>query len=70
MTRVATMPKPPAMAPTSLAVEVPREKVAMRAYEKWCHRGCIHGDDQQDWYDAERELHAELQKLAKTPGRR
>ena len=33
----------------------------MRAYEKWCKRGCTHGNDVQDWVDAEAELRAEQQ---------
>src|SRR5688572_5674256 len=40
--------------------QVPAEKIAMRAYEKWCERGCPHGTDQNDWYEAEQELKAEM----------
>lgn len=36
------------------------DKIAMRAYEKWCKRGCPHGSDQRDWYEAEAELKAEI----------
>lgn len=32
------------------------EEVARRAYEKWVARGGRHGDDQRDWFEAEREL--------------
>ena len=39
---------------------IPHEKIAMRAYEKWCQRGCMHGTHQQDWLDAEAELKAEM----------
>jgi len=39
--------------------QVSQDKIAMRAYEKWCQRGCPHGTDQQDWYEAEREIRAE-----------
>ncbi len=35
---------------------IPREKIAMRAYEKWCKRGRPHGTDKQDWTEAETEL--------------
>ena len=35
---------------------VPHDKIAMRAYEKWCKRGCPHGTDMQDWYEAEAEI--------------
>ena len=39
---------------------IPYEKIAKRAYEKWCQRGCKHGTDQQDWHEAEAELRAEM----------
>ena len=45
---------------------VPREKIAMRAYEKWCKRGRPHGTDKQDWVDAENELKAELSRNSGT----
>jgi hypothetical protein len=38
---------------------IPHEKIAMRAYEKWCKRGRPHGTDKQDWLEAEAELRAE-----------
>jgi hypothetical protein len=40
--------------------KVTHERIAMRAYEKWLQRGCHHGQDQQDWLDAEAELNAEM----------
>jgi hypothetical protein len=51
---------------------IPREKIAMRAYEKWCKRGRQHGSDKQDWVDAEKELMAELGRAGgmQTQGRR
>jgi hypothetical protein len=39
---------------------IPQERIAQRAYEKWCQRGCPHGTDQQDWLEAEAELRAEM----------
>jgi hypothetical protein len=30
--------------------------IAQLAFEKWTARGCPDGDDQRDWYDAEREI--------------
>src|SRR5262249_23077832 len=48
MSRVATPPMTPANAP----VKVPHEKIAMRAYEKWCQRGRPQGTDKQDWMEA------------------
>ena len=59
MSRVAT---PPKVQPTTPVYKVPHEKIAMRAYEKWCQRGCRHGTDLQDWYEAERELVGETGK--------
>ena len=47
-------------APTTAAV--PREKIAMRAYEKWLKGGCPHGCDQQHWLEAESELKSELSR--------
>lgn len=35
---------------------VSQEEVARRAYDKWQRRGCPHGEDQRDWFEAEREL--------------
>jgi hypothetical protein len=32
------------------------EKVALRAYQRFEMRGCVHGRDQEDWFEAEREL--------------
>jgi hypothetical protein len=42
------------------AMGIPREKIAMRAYEKWCKRGRPHGSDKQDWVEAEKELMMEM----------
>lgn len=36
-----------------------RERVAKKAYEKWMNRGCKHGNDFQDWCEAEAEVLAE-----------
>lgn len=40
--------------------QVPHDKIAMRAYEKWCKRGRPHGTDKLDWTEAETELRAEM----------
>jgi hypothetical protein len=58
MSRVATPP----MTPTNASVKVPHEKVAMRAYEKWCQRGRPQGTDKQDWMEAEQELRSEMMR--------
>jgi hypothetical protein len=42
------------------AAAIPHDKIAKRAYEKWCQRGCKHGTHQQDWLEAEAELRAEM----------
>jgi hypothetical protein len=61
MSRVATPPMPPASTP----VKIPHEKIAMRAYEKWCQRGQPHGTDRQDWMEAETELRAEMMRSSR-----
>jgi hypothetical protein len=43
----------PPMAPSSA---VDQDLVAQRAYERYQQRGSEHGRDQQDWFEAEREL--------------
>lgn len=53
---------------TVSTVQVPHDKIAMRAYEKWCKRGCPHGSDKQDWYEAEKELRTELAQKGSTQG--
>ncbi len=60
MSRIGT---PPTSQPAS-QVKVPHEKIAMRAYEKWVKRGQQHGNDLQDWVEAENELRAEMTKSA------
>ena len=46
----------------STTTKLPHDKVAQRAYEKWCKRGCPHGSDRQDWLEAEAEIRAELSR--------
>ncbi len=41
---------------------VPMEKVAMLAYQKWIKSGCKHGCDKQHWFEAEAEVKAEMMK--------
>jgi hypothetical protein len=47
-----------------------QERIAMRAYEKWCRRGRSHGHDQQDWLEAEQEIRNETRGGPSSPGRR
>ena len=63
MSRVASGP----MTQPSTQMKVSHDKIAMRAYEKWCKRGRPHGTHEQDWLDAERELQAEHVRPGSTP---
>ena len=62
MSRVTSAPSVPQQ--QSNAMSISREKIAMRAYEKWCKRGRPHGSDKQDWAEAEMELKAEMSRNA------
>jgi len=48
---------------TQHTMHLPHEKIAMRAYEKWCKRGRPMGTEHQDWYEAEAELRAEMSRM-------
>jgi hypothetical protein len=63
---VSSMPQTAAMHNDS----IPHEKIAMRAYEKWCKRGRPQGTDKQDWAEAEAELRAESRKAPAMAQRR
>ena len=56
--RVTPTPAPATQKPMGTTTAAPpREKIAMRAYEKWCQRGRpCDGSDRQDWLAAEQEL--------------
>lgn len=41
-------------------VEIPHEKIVQRAYEIWVRKGHPHGQDDQNWREAEAELRAEF----------
>ena len=64
MSRVVT---PPQAQPVSSTMKVPHDKIAMRAYEKWCKRGRPHGTDRQDWLEAEAELKNEYARTGGSP---
>ncbi|HZU35625.1 MAG TPA: DUF2934 domain-containing protein [Gemmataceae bacterium] len=66
MLRTAT----PTNTPTKQAMPVPHDKIAARAYEKWCRRGRPHGTAMQDWLEAERELQLESARMAAQGTRR
>jgi DUF2934 family protein len=71
MSRVTTPPvaKPASHGTTppqqAAGPAIPREKIAMRAYEKWLNSGCQHGCDRQHWLEAEAELRAEMARQTK-----
>ncbi len=41
-------------------VEIPQDKIAARAAEIWDRKGRPHGQDVQNWMEAEAELRAEF----------
>ncbi|MCP3104813.1 DUF2934 domain-containing protein [Myxococcus sp. K15C18031901] len=47
-------PQSPTTSP--LKAQPPHEQIARRAYEIFLARGGNHGDPEQDWHQAEREL--------------
>jgi len=55
---------------TQPQTQVPHDKIAKRAYEKWCQRGQPHGTEKQDWLEAEAELRAEQGRPAASPQQR
>ncbi len=40
-------------------VKVTREQIAKRAHDIWVKNGCKHGQDEQNWLEAERQLKVE-----------
>jgi hypothetical protein len=59
MSKVVTPP----LAQSASTLKIPHEKIAMRAYEKWCQRGRPqHGTALQDWIEAENELKSEFSR--------
>ena len=48
----------------TLAIEPSHEDIARRAYQRYEQRGNDHGHDQDDWFQAERELRRWLHDLA------
>jgi Protein of unknown function (DUF2934) len=67
MSRVVT---PSTTTPGSTTMAIPYEKIATRAYDKWCKRGRPHGTEKQDWFEAEMELRAEYNKAPGMQNRR
>ena len=55
-------------APSTVTMQIPHEKIAMRAYDKWCKRGRPKGSsEKQDWLEAEAELRMEMSRTSSTP---
>jgi hypothetical protein len=54
--------------PAALVLAPTHEQIAARAYERYVARGGAHGDDLQDWFDAERELLRESDSAVASPG--
>jgi hypothetical protein len=65
MSKVATPPTTP-FSGTTPPAKIPHEKIAMRAYEKWCQKGRQQGTQLQDWLEAEAELRSEFSRTGTT----
>jgi Protein of unknown function (DUF2934) len=46
--------------PATTNGKITHEQIAKRAHEIWVKQGCRHGSDQEHWFEAERQLKAEL----------
>jgi phage terminase Nu1 subunit (DNA packaging protein) len=58
----AARPVPVSRKPaTRTSRELPWEAVATAAYYRWMSRGCPQGQDQQDWFEAEREVRERME---------
>ena len=44
---------------TTKPARITREQIAQRAHDIWVKNGCKHGQDEQNWLEAERQLKAE-----------
>ncbi len=47
------------VAPRPAPLEIPHDKIAARAAEIWDRKGRPHGQDEQNWAEAEAELRVE-----------
>jgi len=60
-TAVATAPRPTVAAtPSGTGATPSYDQIAQRAQELWKKKGCLPGQDEQNWLEAERQLKAEL----------
>jgi hypothetical protein len=67
MSRATTPPQTQPNQQQGNPFKVPHDKIAQRAYEKWCKRGRPIGNPEQDWLEAERELMQEVGRTQGTP---
>jgi len=58
--RLAKNDSPTATTSVPAEVEIPHDKIAARAAEIWDRKGRPHGQDEQNWAEAEAELQAEF----------
>ncbi|HSW00595.1 MAG TPA: DUF2934 domain-containing protein [Sedimentisphaerales bacterium] len=60
-TAVATAPRPTGAVASRAGEVMPTyEQIAQRAAEIWKKKGCLPGQDEQNWLEAERQLKAEF----------
>src|SRR5262249_49766020 len=69
-THMSKVVAPPLASPAHATPSVSHDRIALRAYEKWCLRGYPPGTDLKDWLEAEAELRKETMKHTSTPARR
>jgi len=50
---------------TQIDVEEIRARIAAKAYELYEKRGCTHGSDREDWFEAERLVMSQSKSAAK-----
>ncbi len=57
-----TPPRRAGMRPRSatMSAKITQEQIARRAHEIWVQQGCRPGQDKEHWFEAERQLRAEL----------
>ena len=54
--------------PNRASGELDQESIRARAHQLWVERGCVEGDDQRDWFEAERQLRDGAQPAAEQSG--
>ncbi|MCU0915978.1 MAG: DUF2934 domain-containing protein [Planctomycetes bacterium] len=46
--------------PAADGPKITHDQIARRAHELWVQQGCPHGRDRENWFEAEKQLRAEL----------